>query len=199
MEKLTIDHISGLEILDSRGQPTIKAFLELSNGKRGEASVPAGASTGQFEARELRDGDPQRYRGLGCLQAVENINTVLRKALVGKAFTDQASWDRHLIELDNSPDKSNLGANTLLALSLAYARAMTRTHSQPLYGYFSGLLGTESTVQLPQLTVNLFSGGKHGGGQVPVQDVLVVPVTTNSIRESLERVFRIYSCVVDLM
>ena len=168
-----IESIKGLEILDSRGRPTVKAYLTLENGISAAVSVPSGASTGRSEAHELRDGEA-RYQGMGCRQAVRNINDTIANSLVGRSFNSQQDFDQHLLQLDGSHNKSNLGANAILAASLAFARVTAIYGSQPLYRYFADLAGTNLEF-LPRPTINLFSGGKHAGGQVPIQDLLIVP------------------------
>lgn len=193
-----IQSVKAIEILDSRGRPTVKAYVTLSNGVEGAASVPSGASTGQAEARELRDGNPKRYQGQGCLKAVEHINGKIARAVVGQALSTQDEWDQQLLALDGTQNKSHLGANAILAVSLAYARAVAARAQQPLYQYFNQLLPF-TKVQLPQLTVNLFSGGKHAGGQMPIQDVLIVPRKTRSLRVALEEVQRVYQAGVKLI
>lgn len=189
----TIEHLSALEILDSRGRPTLQARCTLFGGVQATISVPSGASTGAAEAIERRDGDPKRYRGLGCRQAVASINDELNHLLHGQAFATQAELDRWLIQYDGTPNKSRLGGNTLLAVSLAYAKACAAAADLPLYRHFSGLLGTAQP-SLPMLTVNLFSGGKHAGGQVSIQDVLVVPVGASTIDEALAWTYEVYQC-----
>jgi len=169
-----IKRLTGLEILDSRGRPTVQATCELTSGASGTASVPSGASTGAAEAHELRDGDPQRYRGLGCRQAVSHINSELNDSLANRSFDQQHQLDQAMIELDNTPNKSRLGANALLAVSLAFSRAVAVERGQPLYQYFANLIG-QPLQTLPRPTINLFSGGKHAGAQIPIQDVLIVP------------------------
>ena len=162
-----IKRLRGLEILDSRGRPTVQATCRLASGARGPASVPSGASTGRAEALELRDGDPQRYRGSGCRQAVAHIDGPLHDALAGRSFGDQHELDRFMIELDGTSNKSRLGANTLLAVSLAFARATASEHNLPLYRHFADLVNRPVRT-LPRPTINLFSGGKHAGKQVPI-------------------------------
>jgi enolase len=185
-----IESIKGLEILDSRGRPTVKAYLTLENGASAAVSVPSGASTGKSEAHELRDGEA-RYQGMGCRQAVSNINDTIAKSLVGRSFSSQQDFDHHLLKLDGSSNKSNLGANAVLAASLVFARATAINHSQPLYRYFAQLAGTELEF-LPRPTINLFSGGKHAGGQVPIQDLLMVPGqdTVGNLLECAYQVFQ---------
>src|SRR5947209_579177 len=194
----TISRLSGLEILDSRGRPTVRAICELASGAAGAASVPSGASTGAAEARELRDDDPARYRGLGCRKAVGHIAGELHGAFAGRSFGDQHELDRALIALDGTPDKGRLGANAVLAVSLAFARAAATERGAPLYRYFAELLGRPLRT-LPRPTINLFSGGKHAGGQVPIQDVLVVPAAARTIDEALATTFAVYQAAVDLI
>lgn len=186
-----IKSLTGFEILDSRGRPTVKARCVLSNGTTASASVPSGASTGKAEALELRDGDMKRYEGLGCRKAVTNINEVISSALRGKEFRSQEEFDGALISLDGTANKNNLGANAVLACSLAFARAHALVKRIPLYQYFGELIGN-TDYQLPVPTINLFSGGKHAGGQVSVQDLLVVPVAADSLDEGLEKVHAVY-------
>ncbi len=194
----TIQQLEAREILDSRGRPTLEATCEFTSGFRAAASVPSGASTGTAEALELRDGDPLRYRGLGCRRAVANVSSEIQNALAGRAFETQAELDEALIALDATPNKARLGANAILGVSLAFARAHAQKRGVPLYQHFADLLG-QAGVQLPRLTVNLFSGGKHAGGQVPIQDVLLVPVNAKTIDESLMQVFAVYQSAAELI
>jgi enolase 1/2/3 len=193
----TIQQLSALEILDSRGRPTVKATCRLASGAAASASVPSGASTGAAEALELRDGDPQRYGGLGCRKAVANVNKVIHAALQGETFDAQRDLDAKLIELDGTANKSRLGANAVLAVSLAFARAAAVEAGVPLYRHFAAMIGREPTT-LPRLTVNLFSGGKHAGGQVAIQDVLIVPASAETIDEALATVFAVYQAATRL-
>ena len=193
-----IKRLSALEILDSRGRPTIQATCELASEAQGTASVPSGASTGAAEAHELRDGDPKRYRGLGCRKAVANINGEMQLALRGQLFGRQQELDRALVVLDGTANKARLGANAILAVSLAFARAQAVERGVPLYQHFADSLSLPLR-SLPRLTVNLFSGGKHAGGQIPIQDVLIVPVKAESIDESLATAFAVYQAAVDLI
>src|SRR5271170_7460258 len=169
MLMLKINRLSGREILDSRGRPTVLATCLLEGGICASASVPSGASTGTAEAFELRDGDPKRYQGLGCRRAAANIGGELRNSLVGRAFTDQAELDRTMIALDGTSEKSRIGANAILAVSVAFARASAASRGVPLYRHFADMLGNPANM-LPRLTINLFSGGKHAGQQVSIQD-----------------------------
>jgi enolase len=198
----TINYLSGLEILDSRGRPTVQATCNLVSGAVGTASVPSGASTGAAEALELRDGDPQRYRGLGCRRAVGHINGELNRAFAGHSFDRQGQLDQAMLELDGTPNKSRLGANTILAISLAFARACAAEQNIPLYRYFADLTGLKDLsglpATLPRPTINLFSGGKHAGGQAPIQDVLVVPASARTIDEALAVTFAVYQAAAEL-
>jgi enolase len=193
-----IEQLSGREILDSRGRPTVLATCLLEGGISASASVPSGASTGCAEAFELRDGDPKRYRGLGCVRAASNISTELHRSLAGYDFSDQARLDRAMIALDSTPTKSRLGANAILAVSVAFARAQARERKIPLYDHFADMLGA-SADRLPRLTINLFSGGKHAGQQVSVQDVLIIPMSAKTIDESLVSAFDVYQAAADLI
>lgn len=192
----SIKKLAGLEILDSRGRPTVKATCELASGAIGAVSVPSGASTGAAEAHELRDGDRSRYRGLGCRKAVANINGEIQEAFVNR-IVDQQELDRTLITLDGTPTKERLGANALLAVSLAFARAVAVERSVPLYQHFADLQGLALST-LPRPTINLFSGGLHAGGQVPIQDVLVVPSSAQTMDEALAMTYSVYQAAADL-
>lgn len=191
-----INQLDALEILDSRGRPTVQATCRLSSGAAGTVSVPSGASTGAAEAHELRDGDSRRYRGLGCRRAVGNIKGELQQALQNRNF-EQRQLDRAMVELDGSPDKSRLGANALLAVSLAFARAVAAERGQPLYQNFADLLNLPLQT-LPRPTINLFSGGKHAGAQVAIQDVLVVPASAQTIDEALAMTAAVYQAAAEL-
>ena len=187
----TIADLGGLEILDSRGRPTVLARCTLASGAVGSASVPSGASTGRAEALELRDGDPERYRGLGCRKAVSHLRGELREALKGQTFEHQCQLDRALIALDGTDGKARLGANAILAASLAFARAAAAEGNSPLYRHLAEAFGHEP-ITLPRPTVNLFSGGKHAGGQVEIQDVLLIPEAATAMDEALATVYDIY-------
>src|SRR6266513_909714 len=167
-----IKNIHAREILDSRGNPTVEADVILVGGERGRAAVPSGASTGEHEAVELRDGDPKRYGGKGVLKAVANINDLIARELKSKDALDQRSIDQRLIELDATPNKSNLGANALLAVSMANARAAANYQKVPLYRY---LTGAESNTQ-PVPMMNIINGGAHADNNVDFQEFMIVPV-----------------------
>lgn len=193
-----IESLSALEILDSRGRPTVQVTCQFASGALGAASVPSGASTGRAEALELRDGDPLRYGGLGCQKAVRNVETEIAATTTGKKFGAQADLDRALTELDGTPDKSRLGANALLGVSLAFARAQAVETKIPLYQHFAGMVGA-SVNYLPRLSVNLFSGGKHAGSQVAIQDVLLVPRNAQTIAEALAVTYDVLQSAVRIV
>src|SRR5438876_5860810 len=176
-----IDHIHAREILDSRGNPTVEADVILVSGLRGRAAVPSGASTGEHEAVELRDGDPQRYGGKGVLRAVHNVSDLIARALKGMDARDQGEVDRTLIELDGTATKSKLGANAILAVSLATARAAANDQNLPLYRY----LGGENAKTLPVPMMNIINGGAHADNNVDFQEFMIVPVGAERFREAL--------------
>ncbi|HEY8482987.1 MAG TPA: phosphopyruvate hydratase [Longimicrobiales bacterium] len=169
------------EILDSRGNPTVEAEVELESGAIGRAAVPSGASTGEFEALELRDADPRRYGGKGVLTAVRNINEVIGPALVGLDAYAQARVDRAMLDLDGTPNKSKLGANALLAVSLATARAAAEDAGLPLYRY----LGGPQARLLPVPLMNILNGGAHAANNVDLQEFMIAPVGAESFPEAL--------------
>src|SRR5947208_3749908 len=176
-----IDHIHAREILDSRGNPTVEADVILVSGLRGRAAVPSGASTGEHEAVELRDGDPQRYSGKGVLKAVRNVNELVARALKEMDARDQGEIDRTLIELDGTQTKSKLGANAILAVSLATARAAANDQNLPLYRY----LGGENAKTLPVPMMNIVNGGAHADNNVDFQEFMIVPVGADKFSEAL--------------
>ena len=187
---IKIKGLDAWEILDSRGRPTVAAALTLDDDSTAKVSVPSGASTGRAEAKELRDGE-KRFRGLGCHQAVTNVRERIAAALKNASFDSQDELDRRLLELDGTSDKSRLGANAIVAVSLAFARAAAARQHLELFEYFASLLPSASP-RLPGLTINLFSGGKHAFGQVAIQDVLVVPKSGSTISERLAKMYDIY-------
>jgi len=191
-----IEKLSAIEILDSRGKPTVKATCALKGGATASASVPSGASTGAAEAHELRDGEEKRYRGQGCRRAVANVNGEIANALRGWDVADQAQLDQTLIALDGTPNKSRLGANAILAASIAFARAAAVERGLPLYEHFARMIG-RAPVTLPRLTINLFSGGKHAGGQMPIQDILIVPLAV-TIEQGLADAYAVYQAAAEL-
>lgn len=176
-----IKHIRGLEVLDSRGNPTVAAEVTLAGGARGYAAAPSGASTGSREAIELRDGDPQRYGGKGVRRAVGHVNHDIAQALQGFDADDQGGLDARLIELDGSPNKGRLGANALLAVSLAAARAAAAANDMPLYRRFSN----SSQLLLPVPMMNIINGGAHADNNVDIQEFMILPVAAPSFAEAL--------------
>ncbi|MEA3180761.1 MAG: enolase [Gammaproteobacteria bacterium] len=176
-----IKDIRGREIIDSRGNPTVEADVVLESGTVGRAAVPSGASTGTREAVELRDGDKKRYGGKGVLKAVENVNTVLKKALLGHDARDQAGIDARMIEIDGTDTKSRLGANALLAISLANAHAAAIDAHEPLYKYLGK--GREPVMPVPMM--NIINGGAHADNSLDIQEFMILPVGAPSFREAL--------------
>jgi len=176
-----IDLIVGREILDSRGNPTVEAEVRLRDGASARAAVPSGASTGEHEAIELRDGDKRRYQGKGVLQAVENINTVIAREMGGHEASRQSEIDERLIELDGTPNKSNLGANAILAVSMAVCRAAARSAGLPLYRYLGGI----SARVLPVPQMNVLNGGVHADNTVDFQEFLIMPVGAETFSSAL--------------
>ena len=181
MEYLTIEKVIGREILDSRGNPTVEAEVYLMNGTIGRGEAPSGASTGEYEALELRDGDAARYLGKGVQKAVSNINTVIRSALAGMDASDIYAIDRAMIETDGTKDKSNLGANAILAVSIACAKAAAAALGLPLYRFLGGVQGT----MLPVPMMNILNGGAHADSAVDTQEFMIMPVGASSFREAL--------------
>ena len=189
--KATIKAIVAREILDSRGHPTIEAQVELSDGSVGVAAVPSGASTGKHEAIELRDGDKCRYGGLGVLKAVSNVNNKIAPALTGMLASAQEKIDSKIIALDGTTDKSNLGANALLSVSLATAKAAANSAGLPLYRY----LGGRDARLLPVPMLNILNGGKHAADSTDFQEFMVVPAGASSFSHSLQMATEIYQAL----
>lgn len=178
---MKIQEVEAIEILDSRGNPTIEVNLELKDGTNARAMVPSGASTGEREACELRDGDKKRYGGKGVLKAVENVNNIIAKEIEGKCFVSQRELDYFMIELDGSPNKSKLGANAILAVSMAYARAEAMGAGIPLYQY----LGGSNAYLLPVPCMNIINGGKHADNNVDFQEFMIAPHGAPSFTEAI--------------
>ena len=176
-----IDLIQGREILDSRGNPTVEAEIYLRDGSFGRAAVPSGASTGEHEAVELRDGDKRRYQGKGVLRAVENVNTVLARELGGHDASDQVGIDGRMIRLDGTPNKGELGANAILAVSMAVCRAAAQSAHMPLYRYLGGLQAR--ILPVPQM--NVLNGGVHADNTVDFQEFMIMPVGAESFAHAL--------------
>ena len=173
--------IVGREVLDSRGNPTVECDVLLESGTMGRAAVPSGASTGSREAIELRDGDKSRYLGKGVLKAVEHINTEISEAVLGLDAAEQAFLDKTLIDLDGTENKSRLGANAMLAVSMAVARAAAEESGLPLYRYFGGMNGC----QLPVPMMNVINGGAHANNNLDLQELMIIPVGAPSFREAV--------------
>ena len=176
-----ITNVHAREILDSRGNPTIEVEVETASGFVGRAMVPSGASTGEREALELRDGDPSRYGGKGVLQAVENVNNILIDVVLGMDVTDQAGIDKALIDADGTKDKSKYGANAILGISLAVAHAAADYYGLPLYRYLGGI----NAKTLPVPMMNVLNGGSHADSSVDFQEFMIMPVGAKSIREAI--------------
>ena len=173
--------IVGREILDSRGNPTVECDVLLESGTMGRAAVPSGASTGSREAIELRDGDKSRYLGKGVLKAVEHINTEISEAVLGLDASEQAFLDKTLIDLDGTENKSRLGANAMLAVSMAVARAAAEESGLPLYRYFGGMGG----MQMPVPMMNVVNGGAHANNNLDIQEFMIIPIGAPSFREAI--------------
>lgn len=194
--------IQAREILDSRGNPTIETIVYLADGSWGMASVPAGASVGKYEAVELRDKNPKRYEGMGVLQAIENIHTKINPKVIGQDALDQNNIDQIMIALDGSPQKTNLGANSMLSVSLATAAAGANSKRIPLYHYlremFSALTKIEF-LRMPTPIFNVINGGKHGAGNLDFQEFQVIPATNKLYKEALEIGEELYQAVKKIL
>ena len=186
--RLEIEEVKALEVLDSRGNPTVQVEVMLEDGSYGVAMVPSGASTGSFEAVELRDGDPSRHFGKGVLKAVENVNTIIREAIVGMNAYDQVKLDKTLIELDGTENKAKLGANATLGVSLAVARAAAASVGMELYQYIGG----PNAKVLPTPMMNILNGGKHADNTVNTQEFMIMPVGAKSFTECMRMAAEIY-------
>ena len=185
---LEITDVSALEILDSRGNPTVEVEVLTEGGFRGIASVPSGASTGSFEAVELRDGDKNRYFGKGVQKAVENVNKKIAKNIVGMNVYEQRKIDRELVKLDDTPNKSNLGANSLLGVSLAVAKAAAESLNMELFEYIGGIQAKE----LPVPMMNILNGGKHSENNISIQEFMIMPIGEITFQERLKRGVEVY-------
>jgi enolase len=187
----TIANVRAREILDSRGNPTLEVEVKLSDGTKGWAAVPSGASTGKYEAVELRDRDNPRFNGMGVLRAVTNVNEPIAAAIIGMLATDQAAIDRKLIELDGTDNKSRLGANAIVGTSLAVAQAAANHLNMPLYRY----LGRVTAYSLPVPMMNILNGGKHAANSTDFQEFMVVPVGASSFSHALQMGTQVYHCL----
>ncbi|MDA1218215.1 MAG: phosphopyruvate hydratase [Chloroflexi bacterium] len=195
---VTIASIKGRQALDSRGNPTVEAEVRLSNGIRAHALVPSGASTGSYEALELRDKDPHRFGGNGVLQAVANIDDVISPELAGVSPLDQAAIDHKLLKLDGTPDKSNLGANAILAVSMAVARAASLSH-EDADGELWRYLAQGRAVSLPVPMFNILNGGRHASNSADIQEFMVIPVGAETFSQALRAGAEIYQALKGLL
>lgn len=190
-----IEKVIGREILDSRGNPTVEAEVYLADGTVGRGTAPSGASTGEFEALELRDGDKSRYGGKGVSKAVENINTVINDAVKGIDASDTYAVDKAMIDADGTKDKSKLGANAILAVSIAAARAASIAMGVPLYRFFGGVSGN----RLPVPMMNILNGGAHAANTVDVQEFMIMPVGAPSFKEALRQCAEVFHALAALL
>lgn len=195
MRMTEIVEIAGREILDSRGNPTVECDVMLAGGAVGRAAVPSGASTGEHEAIELRDGDESRYRGKGVLTAVANLHEKVGPALMGRDAVNQAGIDAELLELDGTPNKARLGANTLLAASMATAKAAAAALGLPVFRYLGGVDAT----MLPVPMMNIINGGSHADNNVDIQEFMVVPLAAGSMREAVRCGAEIFHALADVL
>ncbi|MCD8355823.1 MAG: phosphopyruvate hydratase [Clostridia bacterium] len=195
MDYNCIEKVIGREIMDSRGNPTVEAEVILADGTVGRGTAPSGASTGEFEALELRDGDKSRYLGKGVTKAVENINTIINDAVIGLDASDIYAVDKAMIEADGTKDKSNLGANAILAVSIAAARAASISLGLPLYRFLGGLSGN----RLPVPMMNILNGGAHAANTVDVQEFMIMPIGAPSFREALRWCAEVFHALAALL
>ena len=195
MNYLEIEKVIGREILDSRGNPTVEAEVYLVDGTIGRGMAPSGASTGEFEALELRDGDKSRYLGKGVTKAVENINTMINDAIVGMDASDIYAVDAAMIAADGTKDKSKLGANAILAVSIAAARAASISLDIPLYRFLGGILGN----RLPVPMMNILNGGAHAANTVDVLEFMIMPVGAPSFKEALRWCAEVFHALAALL
>jgi len=192
---MKIQSVEAIEILDSRGNPTVEVDLELEDGVCARAMVPSGASTGEREACELRDGDKKRFGGKGVLKAVENVNKIIAKEIEGKSFISQRELDYYMIELDGTENKSKLGANAILGVSMAYARAESMSAGIPLYQY----LGGSNAHLLPVPCMNIINGGKHADNNVDFQEFMIAPHGAKTFAESLRMGVEVFHSLKDVL
>lgn len=191
----SVKRVIGREVIDSRGNPTVEAEVILESGIIGATAVPSGASTGQFEALELRDGDKSRFGGKGVLQAAKNINTTIQESLVGSDVRRASETDMKLLELDGTDDKSNLGANAILAVSLACARAAANAQDISLFRYLGGV----SATTLPVPMMNILNGGAHADNNVDIQEFMIMPVGAPNFREALRWCTEVFHSLHDIL
>ncbi len=190
-----IENVEGMQILDSRGNPTVQVKATLESGAEGVAMVPSGASTGSFEAVELRDGDMQNFNGLGVGKAVENVNKKIAKTIIGENVFDQKYIDDQMIKLDGTPNKSKLGANAILGVSLAIARAGANSLQMPLYQYIGGI----NSYKMPLPMMNILNGGKHANNNLNIQEFMIVPARADSFKEMLQMCVEVYKVLKEVL
>ncbi len=198
----TIYSITAREIIDSRGDPTIETTVVLNSGYRGTASVPSGTSIGKYEAVELRDGDEKRYNGMGVLTAMQNVNSVINAKLKGMDATNQGLIDKTMVDLDGTPNKSKLGSNATISVSLAVAAAAANHKRIPLYRYLNGLTNTGKPVEMTRIPTpifNIINGGKHGAGNLDFQEFQVIPASNKLYHQALEMGAEIYQAVKKIL
>lgn len=190
-----IESIEGMQVLDSRGNPTLQVRVTLESGVEGVAMVPSGASTGSYEAVELRDGDMQNFNGMGVNKAVENVNKKIAKTIIGENVFEQKYIDEQMIKLDGTPNKSKLGANSILGVSLAVARAGANSLQLPLYKYLGGI----NAYKMPLPMMNILNGGKHANNNLNIQEFMIVPVGGNSFKEMLQMCTEVYKVLKEVL
>ena len=195
MKSELIKNIEAMQVFDSRGNPTVQVKVVLESEKEGIAIVPSGASTGSFEAVELRDGDMQKYNGLGVYKAIDNINRKISKILIGENIYDQRKIDEKMIKLDGTPNKSKLGANAILGVSLAVARAASNSLEMELYKYIGGI--NASLLPLPMM--NILNGGKHANNNLNIQEFMIVPKGAKNFEESMEMGIEVYKVLKEIL
>ena len=195
MKKEIIDDLNAIQVLDSRGNPTVQVTVRLESGIEGMAMVPSGASTGSFEAVELRDGDMQSYNGLSVYKAIENVNKKISKALIGCNVFNQLEIDEKMIKLDGTINKSKLGANSILGVSLAVARAAANSLNIPLYKYIGGINGKV----MPMPMMNVLNGGKHANNNLNIQEFMIVPVGGKNYREIMQMGVEVYKVLKEIL
>ena len=193
--ELEIIDIKAMEVLDSRGNPTVQVEVMVDGGFTGVAMVPSGASTGAFEAVELRDGDAERYKGKGVLKAVENVNTIVKPEIIGRDALNQPAIDKFLIDLDGTPNKGKLGANATLGVSIAVAKAAAAALDLPLYQYLGGV----NSKTLPVPMMNVLNGGKHADSNISSQEFMIMPVGAPSFREALRWCAEVYHTLKSIL
>ena len=190
-----IENVEGMQILDSRGNPTVQVKVTLESGAEGVAMVPSGASTGSFEAVELRDGDMQNFNGLGVGKAVENVNKKIAKTIIGENVFNQKYIDDQMIKLDGTTNKSKLGANAILGVSLAIARAGANSLQMPLYQYIGGI----NSYKMPLPMMNILNGGKHANNNLNIQEFMIVPAGADSFKEMLQMCVEVYKVLKEVL